>query len=592
MPATWCLEDIYKSPDDRQLGVDRNSVQALAMEFKSCFRGKILPENLSDAIAAYEKIAKILIRLESYAFLCLQTNLNNEKILSFYRYITEFVSNTESSIVFFKIEISKLDEIAVMNACSENPVLAKYKSWLLNCFKYKEHLLADETEEALFQKQLTANDAWIRLYDELLARLEFVFDGESKRLPEIIEIANHSATSETREKASKTISEKLTEAGFYINHIYCNILLDRAIDDRLRKYDKPESFRHLENNIGQDVVDFLADTVTEQYATIAHKYYRLKSYLMKKKQLEYWDRNAQINLSGFLEKKFEYHEATRIVLETFGAFSDTFGHIARDFIEKRWIDVYPKDGKASGAFSHSCSTDIHPYILLNYFDSMRDVFTLAHELGHGIHQTLSGKENGPLLAATPITLSEVASLFAEKLLFEKLFESSASDLEKIDLLCSRLDNTINTVIRQIAFFKFERAAHEARRTGEFSTQALSEIFIKTQRECLGEFVNVDDCISCYWCYISHFFHAPFYVYAYSFGEIFVNALFGARQIMGNPFVEKYTRMLSRGGIDSYDVAASEFGLNPLKVEFWRNGVQSIADQVEYLEALCDYSVAD
>jgi oligoendopeptidase F len=335
----------------------------------------------------------------------------------------------------------------------------------------------------------------------------------------------------------------------------------------------------------------LTDSVVDQYKSTSHKYYELKARLLKKEKLEYWDRNAQINRSGLLKKKFEYHDAVRLVLETFGSFSAIFEKIAGDFIEKGWIDVYPRDGKTSGAFSHGCSPDVHPYILLNHFDGLRDVFTMIHELGHGIHQTLSSS-NGPLLAITPVTLSEVASLFAEKLLFEKMLETSSNNPEKIDLLCFRLDNTINSIMRQVAFFKFERMAHEARRNGEFSTQSLSELFIDVQRECLGTYVNVDDCISRYWGCISHFFHSPFYVYAYAFGEIFVNALFNSRQLLGEQFIEKYIRMLSRGGIDSYDIAASEFDLNPLRVEFWRDGVQSIADQVQYLEALCGRSVSD
>ncbi|MDR2598226.1 MAG: M3 family oligoendopeptidase [Holosporales bacterium] len=594
MRTTWCLEDIYGSPDDCQLDIDLNTAGSLAEKFKISYSGRVSTENLYEAILEYEKIIGFLVRLESYAFLYLQINLNDDAALSFYRRIVEAIARIESQIVFFRIAISRLDEAALRKACSDDSSseLKKYESWLLDCCKYRDHMLLDETEEAMLQKQLTSNDSWVRLYDELLTRLEFPFDGETKRLPEILEIANHSADSETRENASRIISAKLDESAFYINHIYSSILLDRVTEDRLRKYDKPESFRHLANNIEQHVVDFLADSVVEQYENTSHKYYKLKARLLKKEKLEYWDRNVQVNRSGILEKKFEYRDAIQLVLGTFGSFSEIFREIANNFIENGWIDVYPRDGKTSGAFSHGCSPDVHPYILLNHFNGLRDVFTMIHELGHGIHQTLSGS-NGPLLADTPVTLSEVASLFAENLLFEKILESSSTnDMEKVDILCFRLDNTINSVIRQIAFFRFERMAHEARRNGGSSIQSLSKMFIDTQRECLGSYVNVDDCISCYWCYISHFFHSPFYVYAYAFGEIFVNALFNSRRLMGEQFIEKYVRMLSRGGIDSYNIAASEFSLNPLRVEFWRDGVQSIADQVQYLEALCGRSVPD
>jgi oligoendopeptidase F len=290
-----------------------------------------------------------------------------------------------------------------------------------------------------------------------------------------------------------------------------------------------------------------------------------------------------------LKREFKYEESTKIVLNTFGSFSQTFEEIAERFVKNGWIDVYPKEGKTSGAFSHGCSHDVHPYVLLNHFGTIRDVFTLAHELGHGIHQTLSSR-NGPILSDTPITLSEVASLFAENMLFEKMFETASNDLEQIDLLCSRLDDSINSVVRQIAFFKFERKVHELRRAGELSFAEISGVFLEMQNECLGEYVHVDECISCYWCYISHFFHTPFYVYAYAFGDMFVKALYKSYRTDASMFVEKYMNMLSRGGIDKYDVAASNFGLNTMELKFWEDGVSSIADQVKYLETLCDHSV--
>jgi oligoendopeptidase F len=591
MPIEWRLEDLYKSPGDCQLHADLAAAEDCAIKFREKYKGKVSEESLRFSILEYEKIIGITTKVLSYAFLRLQTNLNDDDALSFYQHISEEISKISSYIVFFGVEISELDKTIISTECSSNADLGVYKSWFLNCIAHKNHLLSKETEEAVLQKQLTANESWVRFYDELVARMEFIFDGNVKRLPEILDIANHSNESTNREKAARIIGEKLSENSFYIGRIYGNILLDRMIDDRLRKFDKPESFRHLDNDIDQEVVDFLVKSVVEQYQNTSHKYYKLKAKLLKKKKLEYWDRNAKINLSGILQKKFDYRDAVQIVLPTLGEFSETFVTIARKFVENGWIDVYPKDGKTSGAFSHGCSTDVHPYILLNHFGEIGDVFTLAHELGHGIHQTLSAK-NGPLLSKTPITMSEVASLFSEKLIFDKIFETSSNNLEKIDLMCLKLDSVLNSVIRQIAFFKFERLAHDSRRSGNFSTRSLSDLFMETQVECLGDHVNIDNCIACYWGYISHFFHAPFYVYAYAFGELFVNALINVRKTLGMQFVDKYIYMLSRGGIDRYDVAATPFGLVPAKLEFWETGVRAIVNQIQYLEELCDCSISD
>ncbi|MDR0640507.1 MAG: M3 family oligoendopeptidase [Holosporales bacterium] len=635
--CVWRLEDVYESPDSEQLKSDFEALSSLAEEFRNSFKDKIAYSsskridgrsieaqsqsctkltdhmvaqeehrcdepanflgvstlsNLLDAVLAYEKIIGLATKLSSYAYLYLQTRLNDHAAQSFYQSISESMADIESKIVFFSIEISRMDVEALTAECEFNQELGRYKSWLLNCMKYKDHMLSSDTEEALIQMRIVARDAWIRLYDELLSRLEFAFEGESKRLPEMLEIANHAESSDTREMASRTISTGLHDAGFYINHIYNNILLERGIENKLRKYAKPESFRHLNNDIDQEAIDSLTEAVIAQYKTTSHKYYELKARLLKKEKLEYWDRNAIINSSGVLNKKFEYVDACDMVLDVFGAFSGTFADIAKEFIGKRWIDVYPKEGKTSGAFSHSCSADVHPYILLNHFGSLNDVFTLAHELGHGIHQKLSS-HNGHILSETPLTLSEVASLFAEKLLFERMLKTVKTDAERVDLLCSKLDGTVNAVMRQIAFFKFERMTHEKRRHGDLSFQDLSDIFMFVQRKCLGDYVNIDDCISCYWCYISHFFHTPFYVYAYAFGEIFVNALYGVYETTGDDdddFVEKYTRMLSRGGIDRYDTAAAAFGLKPMTSAFWGNGVKYIAAQVEYLERLCGNSI--
>ncbi|GHT88335.1 oligoendopeptidase F [Alphaproteobacteria bacterium] len=581
---TWQLEDIYSSAHAKELSSDCELVERLIEDFCAKHKNKLTIDALQESIVDYETIINFAEKIGGYAFLQLQTRLDNHEALTFFQEKTEWLCEVSSRLVFFCNDIARLDKKKVEASIERSEILKKYESWISNCFRYQPHLLSNEAEEALAKKFMTSSNSWIRMFDEILACLQFNFEGEEKTFTELLEIANHSDNEEKRARAAKSISEKLTENSFYFKHIYNNVMLDRRIENKLRNYEKPESFRNLSNNIDQASVDFLVEAIESRYEQTSHRYYALKAKILGKQKLEYWDRNISIKLSNIFNKKFDYKAAAGLVLETFCAFSPIFADIASDFINKNWIDVYPKLGKTSGAFACSCSTSVHPYILLNYFDTIRDVSTLAHELGHGIHQVLAAK-NGALLAETPITLAELASLFAEKLLFEKLFANAETIEEKIDLLCWRLDDTINSTIRQISFFKFERDAHELRSTKELFVEDLSEIFLKNQRKCLGNSVNVDECVGIYWTYISHFFHSPFYVYAYAFGEIFVNALYKNYKKFSDNFVEKYIKMLSKGGIDRYDIAAQTFDLDPSKKEFWKDGVDEIEAQINYLENL-------
>lgn len=558
---------------------DKNAIEFLIFKFKEKFEGRVNIHNLNSAISSYEEIIGMLEKISAYAFLNLQTQLQNQRALEYYQDISEWLSQCQADLVFFDIELVKLD----LKSIDKN---SKYFPWIENCFRFKDHLLSNNEEKILALKQTTSISSWMRMYDEILARMKFNFKGENISLPEVIEIANHDDDGENRKIAALALAKGLNDHEFYIKSIYNNIILDRSIDNNIRKYNYCEEFRHLSNNIDRESVEHLRDAVVENYKRTAHKYYEIKAKLLGKERLEYWDKNASVKKSKILDKKFSYEEAVDITLRGFNKFSPEFKDIAQQFINSGWIDVMPSPGKTSGAFSHHCSCEIHPYILLNFFGSIRDVSTLAHELGHGIHQVLAAR-NGPLLADTPITLSEVASLFGEKLIFEELLSGATNNLEKVDLLCSKLDDTINSVIRQIAFFEFERSVHNKRKERELSARDISNIWMEKQNECLGLYVNIDERTSNYWCYISHFFQAPFYVYAYAFGEIFVNALYKKYKTSDKEeFTKKYTLMLSNGGIEKYDVAASKFDLDPKSMEFWNTGVDVIANQVNELEDLC------
>ncbi len=561
----------------------RDHIEFSILDFKSKFSGHLNSDNIEQSVIEYEKIVTELEKVSAYAFLQLQTNIRDLEAVQYYQKTTEWIAQMQAHLVFFEVELLEIDLKSAESALQNS----KYLSWIRDCFRFKPHVLSNDEERILAIKQTTSLNSWIRLYDEILAHSEFEFQNKKVNLSEIVEIANHSDNEEEREQASRSLSEGLNHVSFYITSVYNNIVLDWATNNQLRHYSYPEEPRHISNNIDKESVDFLYEAVTKGYQKTAHKYYKIKARLLNKSKLSYWDRNAAIKRSDFLNKTFSYQEAVDIVLSSYADFSPEFADIGLKFIKNRWIDVMPAPGKVSGAFSHSTSVEVHPYILLNFFGKTRDISTLAHELGHGIHQVLASK-NGTLLSNTPITLSEVASLFGEKIVFETLMKNTSSNDEKIDLLCSKLDDTMNSVVRQIAFFEFEKKVHNVRKNNELSTEDISKIWIDTQTRCLGEHVHIDNCISNYWCYISHFFHSPFYVYAYAFGEILVNALYNTYLSSDNKsdFVPKYTNMLSNGGIEKYDQATSRFGLNTTSIDFWINGVNIISQQVDELENLC------
>jgi oligoendopeptidase F len=561
-----------------------SDVDLSVLEFRNRFLGRVCLSNLQQAIVEYECIIRKMEKISAYSFLQLQIDMNNQECTEIYQKTCEWLSEVQSNIVFFEVDLLKLNLETIKKSLKSS----KYLPWIENSFRFKDHMLSLEAEEVMTMKSNTSNNSWIRLYDEILARTRFAFKGEIKTLSEIVEIANHNDDEKMREQASRVMGEGLKQNSFYYKHIYNNVILDNLINTNLRKYENPEDIRHVYNNIDKETIDCLEQSVVNEYISTSHKYYKIKAKLLGKEKINYWDRNVTVKKSKILDKKFSYEEVVKIVIDGYKEFSDEFGYLSEKIITNGWIDVMPKPGKISGAFSHHTSCDFHPYILINFFGNLRDISTLAHEIGHGIHQILSSK-NGPLLAETPLTLSETASIFGESLIFENMLKNADNDLERIDMLCSKIDDTVNSVIRQIAFYEFEKEAHMERQRKELSEEDISSIWIKFQKKSLGEFVIIDEeVISCYWGYISHFFHCPFYVYSYAFGEIFVSALYDYYQNSKNKkdFVEKYTKLLSRGGIEKYDTAALKFGFDVKKMEFWSNGVNTIKKQIDDLEVMC------
>lgn len=577
---TWNLQDIY---EDNNISVqnDINRLDNLVKNFQK-HKDYLEIHLVQDAIEKYEEISSIIKKLSVYSFLYSVTQLNNPDATRFTQTINEKLANISSQIAFFINKISAMDYKTLIGYLEHNKDLSEYKLWFENIFKDKDHILSTEAEEVLVKKSTTSRESWVRLYNELLSRITIKYKNTTKNISQMIEIANHNMHPREREIATCSINQELSKHSFYITHVYNNIMLDVSTEQNLRSRYLPESERHVHNNISQEDVNKLTETVISNYAKIPHRYYKIKAALLDKEKLEYWDRNAPITKSNILTRKINYQEACDIVLDVFGKFSPVFRDIAYKFINESWIDVYPKIGKDSGAFSCSCTIDTHPYIMLNYSDNIRDVYTLAHELGHGIHQYLSA-DKGTLLSNTPITISETASLFAEKMLFEYMFNMAKTKEEKIDLICARLDDMINSNMRQIAFFQFERECHDKRKIGELSHGMISEIWLNIQKNVCGDHVNIDERISNLWSIVSHFFNCPFYVYAYSFGEIFVNALYAQYQKIGDQFIDQYIHTLSRGGIDSYETIADNFNLNIKGNNFWQSGLDSIIAQINLLE---------
>jgi oligoendopeptidase F len=585
LKTIWDLSDLYNSPSDENIEKDKREIERLVQSFRKTYKGRVSVANLKKTIREYEKISDLMGKLDMYAFLLSSVNKNNPKIMAFFQSTSELLSRINSELAFFINEINRLPIEGLKKEMSRDKELAEYEPWISDVIRYKAHKLSDGAEEAVAQKDLTAAEAWRRLYDEIMTRLKADFRGEKRRVSDLADIVQNSNDPQEREEAYKAIRKKLSRENFYIKHIYNNILLNWSTETKLRNYQKPESIRHVSNDIDQKTVDAMVGAVVESCPKISHRYFKIKAKLLGKEKLDPWDVYAPINLSSLSNKKYSYADATKIVLDTFGKFSGSFQDIASKYIENGWIDVYPRDGKRNGGFmADSNSRYAHPYILLNYRGRFDDVSTLAHELGHGVHSVLCLRNNKPFILNTPITLSETASTFAQHLLFEEAYKSASNVREKIDMLCWGIEDLIAYICLTISKFEFEREAHSLRAKRELTNADLSKLYAKYLRKYLGSGVKVDACNN-NWSRVLHFFHYPFYVYGYAFGALYTSALFECYKQNPAGFVNKYIAMLSRGGIDRYDVAASKFGLDPSKKEFWKSGLKRLEQQVDELEKL-------
>ena len=480
--------------------------------------------------------------------------------------------------LFFRLELNRLDDDVLAKQLN-NKKAAGFGPWIRDVRAFREHQLSDDLEKLLHEKSVSGRAAWVRLFDETEASLRFPLDGNDLSMSDVLNMMSDKDARQ-RKKAAKVLGGVLGDNIKLFSLVTNTLAKDKAIEDGWRSYPRPISERNLNNQVEDEVVDALVSSVRASYPELSHRYYRLKSKWFGVDKLDYWDRNAPLPEDD--ARIYDWPQARKMVLDAYGSFEPRLAQIAERFFDERWIDAELRDGKDSGAFSHSTVPSVHPYILMNFHGKARDVMTLAHELGHGVHQVLSGPQ-GTLMADTPLTTAETASVFGEMLTFRSLLDGENTPAGRHILLAGKVEDMLNTVVRQIAFHTFEERVHDERAKGELSPERLGDIWMDVQRESLGDSIRFDDDYRSYWAYIPHFVHSPFYVYAYAFGDCLVNSLYDVFQ-GGHPgFQEKYLDMLSAGGTRRHKELLAPFGLDASDPDFWKRGLGVVAGFVEELE---------
>ncbi len=585
LPA-WNLGDLYKGINDPQITKDLNAYKKSASDFAKKYKGKIakLSANGFAEMAENCEARSVLgNKIGVFAYLSMVTQMKNAEVMTFYQNISEKLNDYSKPTIFLSLEINQLPDNKITE-WMKNPRAAYFKPWLERVRLFKKYELSEPEEEILHEKSVTSGEGWERLYEETSARLKYKVNGKEYNDAEISKLTLDKNAA-IRAKAGKEIARVCTENAPLFTLNYNMIVKDKAIEDIKRGFKSPVASQNLANRVDDKAVVALSESVRAQYADIAHRFYKLKAKWLGVKKLEYWDRNAPLPFEN--DRKYSWDEAVEIVLKAYQEFSPKLYDLAKDFFNKKssWIDVPPRDGKRSGAFAMPLPEAYHPYLFLNFTGRQNDVLTLAHELGHGCHMRLSSKQ-GDLNDATPLTLAEVASVFAEMLTFQSLLRQAKSNKEKLCLIAGKVNDMINTAIRQIAFHFFETRVHDERRQGEVSQTRLAQIWKEEMSASLGKYVNIDETTENNWIQVGHFFWKPFYVYAYSFADCLVNSLYQVyQQGKTKDFADKYLHMLSLTGVKRYDEILKPFGLNAKDAKFWDFGLSLISGYIDELEKL-------
>ncbi len=581
----WDLSDLYKSPEDPKLKNDRQKAVKLAKEFNATYRGRVGEldaQEFSDALQQYEEIAGILGRIGSFAYLSWSVNTEDARLGKLLQEANELGSEVNQHLVFFDVEWLRIDTEKA-DALIQSEELEHWKHYLQVSRQYKKHTLTEEAEQVMSAKSVTGRAAWNRYFDETLGAARFELDGEKLTEQEVLSKL-HNPDRELRKRAHASLTNTFRDHSRTLTYVFNTILADKFTNDRLRKYDSWISSRNLSNQTDDETVEALVNAVTGHYHLV-QRYYKLKTRLLGVDEMFDYDRYAPILKTT---KTVPWDQGKNMVLDAYGDFHPAMKEIASEFFDKNWIDAAIKPGKRGGAYSASTVTSVHPYVFMNYDGQLRDVQTLAHELGHGVHQYLSRKQ-GELQSSTPLTTAETASVFGEMLVFNKLMDALDDPQEKLALLISKIDDTIATVFRQISMNRFEDRIHTARREqGELTTDEFSELWLQTQKDLYGESITLTEEYGIWWCYIPHFLHSPGYVYAYAFGELLVLALYDVyRQTEEKDFSEKYLSILEAGGSDWPHNLVAKIGLDIKDPAFWENGISLFENMISDAEKLAE-----
>ncbi|MFG6562188.1 M3 family oligoendopeptidase [Sulfitobacter sp. 1A15299] len=581
----WDLSDLYTSEDAPELKRDLDWLEESCARFAADYEGNLAAldaEGLLDCVLRNEKINQVAGRIMSYAGLRYYQQTTDSGRAKFMSDCQEKITDYTTPLVFFTLELNKLPDDHLAKLLDENPDLARYKPVFDRIRAMKPYQLSDEMEKFLHDLGVVG-DAWERMFDETIAGLEFEVDGETLNIEGTLNLLTDPDRAK-REAGARELANVLGRNIRTFARVHNTQVKEKEVIDRWRGMETPQTGRHLSNHVEPEVVEALRNAVVEAYPKLSHRYYELKRKWLGLDVMQVWDRNAPLPMED--PKVVNWAQAEATVMEAYTAFDPRMGELAKPFFTKGWIDAGVKPGKAPGAFAHPTVTDVHPYVMLNYLGKPRDVMTLAHELGHGVHQVLAA-DQGEMLSSTPLTLAETASVFGEMLTFRKMLDKAQTQTERKVLLAGKVEDMINTVVRQIAFYDFECKLHEARRGGELTPDDINALWMSVQAESLGPAFEYMEGYETFWAYIPHFVHSPFYVYAYAFGDGLVNALYAVYAEGKEGFEEKYFDMLKAGGSKHHKDLLAPFGLDASDPAFWDKGLSMISAMIDELEAMED-----
>ncbi|RMA41620.1 M3 family oligoendopeptidase [Rhodophyticola porphyridii] len=580
----WDLSDLYTAQDAPELTRDMAWLEGECADFAATYEGKLAGLNsdeMLDCVQRYEKIDLVSGRIMSFAGLRYYQHTTDPARAKFMSDCQDRITAFTTPLVFFSLEFNRISDDTYETLMAGNADLARYRPVFDRMRAMKPYQLSDELERFLHDQSTVGAAAWNKLFDETIAGLSFDVQGERLGIEATLNLLTDQDRARREAGARALVATFQTRLGLFAR-VHNTLAKEKEIEDRWRKLPSPQAGRHLANHVEPEVVEALRNAVVAAYPRLSHRYYALKAKWLGLETLEVWDRNAPLPMED--TRLVTWDEARATVTDAYAAFDPRLADLAEPFFTDGWIDAAVKDGKAPGAFAHPTVVDVHPYVMLNYLGKPRDVMTLAHELGHGVHQRLAAGQ-GELLSSTPLTLAETASVFGEMLTFRKLLDAAETPEQKKVLLAGKVEDMINTVVRQIAFYDFECKLHDARREGELTPDDINALWMSVQAESLGPVFNFMEGYETFWAYIPHFVHSPFYVYAYAFGDGLVNALY-AVYAEGEPgFQEKYFEMLKAGGSKHHKELLAPFGLDASDPAFWDKGLSMIEGFIDELEAM-------